>query len=313
VRGTVISFVVIAYNEAGNIARAVDTISALKGLGGHEVIIVNDGSRDNTSGIAREISVKNSNVRLIDLPLNRGRGYARHAGVAAARGDLIATVDADIILPPDWLACCRAALRSHDAVGGTALPDGDVAYIYKRFRLTPRCVGQTTTVTGSNALYRRHVFDVTGFDPALSEGEDIALNHAMRKHGFSLATVPGLLVRHEEDKTLGASMRWLFVSGKGATRQLLTYREIRQPDLVTGIFAGTVAVGLIAAGLGHQLAWLAVPAGFVAAAGIQHVRTRFETPRSQLARLALAVAVDSALLSAYFAGRIVGLARLPRR
>src|ERR1039457_6835232 len=159
-----VSFVMIAYNEEENIARTIAAISELEGIGKHEVIVVDDGSKDGTAKIVTDIAKHNPCVRLIALAENRGRGYARSRGIAAARGGLIAMVDADIILPANWLgrpragparpharaggrggrsavggahivppasgvARRRAALADHDAVGGIAVPDGDVAYV----------------------------------------------------------------------------------------------------------------------------------------------------------------------------------------
>ena len=307
-----VSLVVIAYNEAENIARTLNAIAAQDGLGRYEIIVVNDGSSDGTAGIVGQIAAADRRVRLIDLPENRGRGYARSTGTAASRGELIATVDGDIIFPPGgWRA--REALRDHDAVGGTAVPDGDVAYLHRRFGLAPRAVGHATAVTGSNALYRREVFSIAGFDPALREGEDVALNHALRQHGLSLGCVPGLLVQHAEAKTLRTSLRWLFVSGKGATRQLLTYRQVRTPDLAAGAFAAAAAAGLLLWARRRPLAGAALPAALVVAAGTQHVRSRFETSWSQWNRVVPAIAVDSAMLTAYFTGQLAGLAVLWRR
>ncbi len=308
-----ISFVVIAYNEAATIGPALASISQLAGLGAHEIIVVNDGSRDGTAGVVAGLAPRNPRIRLIDLPVNRGRGYARRTGIAAARGGLVATVDADIVLPADWLERTRAALSGHDAVGGTAVPDGDVAYLYRRFRLTPRVVGATTTVAGSNGLYRRSVFDVAGFDETLREGEDSALNHAMSRLGLSAATVPGLLVQHRERKSFGTSLRWLFETGQGATRQLIAYREVRQPDLAAAAFAASLAASLLAVRARRPLLAAAIPAGFVLAASAQHVRTRFHTPGPHWRRVAPAVAADAALLTAYFAGRLAGLAAVPHR
>jgi GT2 family glycosyltransferase len=308
-----ISFVVIAYNEAPNIGPTLASISGLTGLGQYEIIVVNDGSRDGTGRIVAALAGRDARIRLIDLPANRGRGHARRIGIAAARGGLIATVDADIILPADWLDRTRAALTSHDAVGGTAVPDGDVGYVYRRFGLDPRVVASTTTVTGNNGLYRRGVFDRVSFDEALREGEDSALNHAMASQGLSAAIVPGLLVQHRECKSFGSSLHWLFDTGQGATRQLLRYRRVRQPDLAAGAFAASLAAGLLTARARRPLLGAAIPAGFVLAVSAQHVRSRFHTPRSDWRRVAPAVAVDGAMLTAYFAGRLAGLAAAGHR
>jgi hypothetical protein len=307
-----VSLVVIAYNEAGNIGRTLDAIGALDGLGQYEVVVVNDGSRDGTADVVRDRAARNPRIRLIDLPKNRGRGYARSTGIAAAEGELIATVDADIILPPDWFVRAQAALPGHDAVGGTAVPDGDVAYVFQATRLVPRVIGHTTTVTGSNALYRRRVFEIVGFDPALREGEDVALNQATTAGGLSFAAVPGLLVEHIESKTFGESLRWLFVTGTGATRQLLNYREIRVPDLAAAAWLASLAAGVAIAVLVTPFGLL-LPALSLGVIAAQHVSSRFETPARRWRSVAAAVGFDSALLLAYFTGRVAGLSWLVRK
>jgi hypothetical protein len=307
-----LSFVIIAYNEANNIGRTLDAVTSLSGLGEYEVVVVNDGSRDGTADVVRQRAAADPHIKLIDLPKNRGRGYARAAGIAAATGELIATVDADIILPRDWFTSAEQALHGHDAVGGTAIPDGDVAYVYQATRLAPRVVGHTTTVTGSNALYRRHVFDIVSFDPSLREGEDVALNHATDGSGLSFGTVPGLLVEHIENKSFPESLRWLFITGKGATRQLLIYRQIRMPDLAAGTFLAGAAAGIAVAAAVSPLGLL-IPVALLLAISAQHVRSRFETPRRRWRSVLAATAVDSSLLLAYFTGRVAGLAWLFRK
>ncbi len=51
-----VSFVIIAFNEEANIARAIFAITGLEGLGDHEIIVVNDGSRDGTARVVRDIA-----------------------------------------------------------------------------------------------------------------------------------------------------------------------------------------------------------------------------------------------------------------
>lgn len=308
-----ISFVVIAYNEAANIASALGAIMGLDELGEYEVVVVDDGSHDGTADIVRAIAQRSPCVRLIALEQNRGRGHARWRGINSARGILIATIDADIILPPDWLIRARDTLQHHDAVGGTAVPDGDVGYVYRRFRLAPRVVSGTNVVTGNNALYRRTVFDVVEFDPKLREGEDSVLNHAMMRSGLSCVTVPGLVVRHEENKSLGTSVKWLFEIGCGATRQLFTLRRVRTPDVVTIAFLGALALGAFNVAQGRVLLGVAIPILFILAASAQHMRSRFYLSKSHWASALAAVSANSVLLTAYFAGRLVGLALLLRR
>jgi len=307
--GVRVSFVIIAYNEAGNIGRTLSAISSLDGLDNYEVVVVNDGSGDATADVVREHAASDPNIRLIDLPANRGRGYARSTGIAAAEGELIATVDADIVVPHDWLVRAEAALDGHDAVGGTAVPDGDVAYVHQATRLVPRIVGHTTAVTGSNALYRRQVFEVVAFDPALREGEDVALNQATAGRGLSFSTVPGLLVQHIENKSFPASLRWLFITGKGATRQLLVYRQIRVPDLAAAAFLAGLAAGVAIAVAVSPLG-IALPVLLLAAISAQHIHSRFATPLARWRSVAAAIAIDGALLLAYFTGRVAGLAWL---
>ena len=100
-----ISFIVITYNEERNIANCIKHITnqgELKNLD-YEIIVVNDGSRDQTTNIVIDLIKNNKVIRLIDLKKNMGRGFARYTGVEKAEGDYIAFIDADITLPEKWL------------------------------------------------------------------------------------------------------------------------------------------------------------------------------------------------------------------
>ena len=116
----------------------------------------------------------------------------------------------------------------------------------------------------------------------------------------------------KESKSFGTSLRWLFETGQGANRQLIAYREVRQPDLAAGAFAVRRRRACWPSGPGaHCWAWPSRPAS---------CRPRAAStcePGSHAGaywrRVAPAVAVDAALLTAYFAGRLAGLAAVTHR
>lgn len=305
-RTPTVSFVVIAHNEERGIGQTLRSILDQDALADdRELIVVDDGSTDATARIVDDMSRADPELRLVRLDRNRGRGFARATAISEATGRLIATVDADIVLPPDWLARCLEAIASVDAVAGTTVPDGDVAYLHSRCGLQPRVRPHRAAITGSNALYRRELFEHVGFEPALTEGEDVALSHAMRRHAAKTLTVVGLLVRHEEHKTLGQALGWMLQSGRGATRQLYRYREPRQPDLV---FAGWLAAWGVGWRLRHRLevTGTMLPLAYLAAAAAAHVRGAFFVRRGNVGALLAAVGLDMAFLGAYFAGRTAG-------
>jgi glycosyltransferase involved in cell wall biosynthesis len=92
-----LSIVLPAYNEEINVAGSVEQVSVVaQELGmDYEIILVNDGSADRTGEIARELTQRIPNLRLVEHYPNRGYGGALKAGFEAATKDLIAFVPAD--------------------------------------------------------------------------------------------------------------------------------------------------------------------------------------------------------------------------
>src|SRR5262249_12063244 len=87
-----------AHNEAESLARTVTSaVTALERLGLQdlEIILVDDGSTDGTAAIAQRLAAKDSRIRLVHHPMNRGYGAALRSGFAAARRDWIFYTDSD--------------------------------------------------------------------------------------------------------------------------------------------------------------------------------------------------------------------------
>ena len=117
-----VSVIVPCYNEQDNIENCVNQIdSAFRPtLTSHEILLVNDGSTDETLKRAQSLCESRQSVRIIDLRRNCGKAVALKEGVRRARGDLIAFFDADLQYTPGDLVTMVARLNNGiDFVNGS--------------------------------------------------------------------------------------------------------------------------------------------------------------------------------------------------
>jgi len=100
-----ISVVVPAYNEEQGIEALYDRVTAAARLWGeeHELIIVDDGSRDATLSICEQMAAQDPRLKVISLTRNFGHQVALSAGLQHVRGDITAVIDADLQDPPESL------------------------------------------------------------------------------------------------------------------------------------------------------------------------------------------------------------------
>ena len=104
-RPTSLSVVVPCFNEEAVIQKMHGRLSlALAGTGlNYEIIYVNDGSRDNTLAILRQVQVGDHHVRIVSFARNFGHQMAVTAGVDFAAGDAVVLIDADLQDPPELI------------------------------------------------------------------------------------------------------------------------------------------------------------------------------------------------------------------
>lgn len=108
------SIVIPAYNESQRLGTTLEKVLAYVRLQGWdaEVIVVNDGSRDNTAEIVREFAGKHPNLRLMENPGNRGKGYSVRNGILGSRGDIVVFTDADLSSPIEEMPKLLQALSA---------------------------------------------------------------------------------------------------------------------------------------------------------------------------------------------------------
>ena len=110
----IISVVVPAYNEEKNIAPLCEELrDVLEGIGNYEIIIVDDGSSDNTYEQIKK-QTASGDVKAIGLNRNFGKGAALNAGIGQANGKFIVTMDADLQDDPNEIPKLLDRIRDTD-------------------------------------------------------------------------------------------------------------------------------------------------------------------------------------------------------
>lgn len=192
-----VSILVAAYNEADNIALTLDSIAAQRYPGELDVIVIDDGSTDGTAA-----AVKASGhrwARLMVQPCNTGKSAALNRGLAAARHELVVTVDADSWLHPDALrllvqeyldgqpqtAAVAGAVFVHNAERNwiTRLQHWDYFHGIAATKRAQAAYGGTLVAQGAFSLYRRDILREIGGWPSCV-GEDIAVTWHILERGF---------------------------------------------------------------------------------------------------------------------------------
>jgi glycosyltransferase involved in cell wall biosynthesis len=211
--GDLLSVVVPAKNEAASlpqlvaeIARALRPLCGRQGEGcrldGFEIVVIDDGSTDATREVLQGMTAEYPELRALSLVSNVGQSAATAAGFRAARGDWVATLDADLQNDPSDLAKLWLALPGHDAALGWRSKREDIwsKRVISRWanRVRNQVLGQSIRDTGcsvrifSRAMALRlpmfqgcHRF----FGPLLlREGcriVQLPVNHRPRPHGRS--------------------------------------------------------------------------------------------------------------------------------
>jgi glycosyltransferase involved in cell wall biosynthesis len=191
-----VSVVIPARDAGATIQRAVEAARSQDLGEPFEVIVVDDGSRDDTAALAER-----AGATVLRNGTPAGPADARNAGVEAAAAPLIAFTDSDCVPAPGWLRAGVNALESADIVQGRVEPDP--AADPGPFDHTIAVTAESGLFETANLFVRREWFGRVGpfaafIDPAQGHfGEDLVFGWKVRRGGGSFAFAHDALVHHE--------------------------------------------------------------------------------------------------------------------
>ena len=182
------SFIVPLYNEQKTIKACLDAIQAEMSEN-DEIIVVDNGSRDDSAEIVRRYSA----VRLLMRP-GINVGAVRNEGATLAKNELLAFIDADCVLCPGWrkhIASVFGAL-SVGATGSKCDVSKNAGWMETAwFSQRKKAPGITNYINSGNLVVKKEAFFAAGgFDKSLISGEDAALCWRLRELGFTIFENP---------------------------------------------------------------------------------------------------------------------------
>lgn len=207
-----ISVIIPVYNCSKTIEKCLDSLSSLE-YPNYEIIIVDDGSTDDTAKICQSYH-QTKVIRTV----NGGPSRARNIGVREATGEIVAFTDGDCIVHRRWLNELANGFSREDiaCVGGNQISPPDETdfgrYVQETFSVLGFATSYMKTHTNMtetrhnpscNSAYRKSLFEkVGGFDELLWPGEDVDLDYRLNQLGYTLIRNPEAIVKHYRPQSL---------------------------------------------------------------------------------------------------------------
>ena len=303
-----VTVVIPAFNSESTIKQCLESIRSLdypkEKL---EIVVVDNGSEDGTPRLAAYLGAK---------VLVRPRIYVsemRNTGALESEGEVLAFIDSDCIVSPDWLKNGLQHLREPKvgAAGCGYAISPTPCWIERHWfyhHMAPPA--KTTFLPAGNMLIRKKLFsEIGGFDPSLETGEDSDLCLRLRKKGYYVISDGSIKNVHlGNPKSLLHFLRKEIWYGKGLSACLNTTDWKDKTFLLTNVFlialflVGAGVVQVLLTGRAVLLFW-----GFIGITAVVGTSTAYRTIR----RRALSSFPHLALLNlVYFFGRSISLAQI---
>jgi len=227
-----ISVIIPTFNEEENIAQCLVSLCHQTVLRSeYEIIVVDGGSKDATCEIAKKYADK------VFTQTSKKVGGARNDGVKEAKGDIIATTDADCILPPDWIKRIETDFKNPAIVQlyGPVYPIEEgignrfsllLANTFSRIGYYSRTFYYTL---GCNTAFRKDAFEKAGMYRCIDAGDDLEI--AMRLKDLGTIRFDGKLKvgfsmrRYQKFGTFQSIYEWIYIVADGGENDKYSYTQ----------------------------------------------------------------------------------------
>jgi GT2 family glycosyltransferase len=247
-----VSVVVCSYDGAATLEECLRSLMALD-YPDYEVILVDDGSRDNTPQIAAQFP----QVIYLRQP-NLGLSVARNVGARAANGEVVAYTDSDCVADEHWLLHLVQAMRAQEvrAIGGPNISPPRDTWVAQCVAASPGNPSHVMLddrhaehVPGCNMAFDREVLlALGGFDPQFRQaGDDVDICWRLLDAGYQIGYAPGAMVWHHRRNTLTAYLKQQ--KGYGRSEAMVYFKHPQRFSSASrpcwqGVIYGEGAVGL---------------------------------------------------------------------
>ena len=224
-----VSVIVCSYNGGKTLERCLESLKEVD-YPDFEVVLVDDGSKDNTPEIAARhpwiVSIRQENL---------GLSYARNVGGHAASGEIIAYTDSDCMADPDWLYYLVQTLTggNYAGVGGPNISPPAEDWIQACVSAAPGGPSHVLLtdvvaehIPGCNMAFYKWAFEkVGGFDPEYRKaGDDVDFCWRLQQEGQVIAFSPAAIVWHYRRFTLKAFRKQQ--EGYGEAESMLRFKHL---------------------------------------------------------------------------------------
>lgn len=237
-----VSILIPCYNEADVIEETVTWHGDLN-YPDYEIIVISDGSTDNTLELLSRLKENNPKLRIIDLEQNAGKANALSVGLVVAKGEILVTVDADALLDKDALRY----IVPHFTTPGTGVRVGAVtgnprvrnrssllariqlceyASIVGLIKRTQRILGKVTTVSGVIAAFRKKALLDCGMWDLDMITEDIAVTWKLQRRSWDVRYEPRAICWMLVPETIRGLWRQRVRWAQGGLEVLVRHRDV---------------------------------------------------------------------------------------